>query len=105
MRLALGASRARLARQLLTESVLLAGTGGVLGLGLAHGRSRLLVRQLTTSTTDVFLDLTIDWRVFAFTATITLLTALLFGLGPALAATRGSRRPTPSKSSRNSGAA
>ncbi len=88
MRLALGASRARLARQLLTESVLLAGTGGVLGLGLAQAGSRLLVRQLTTSTTDVFLDLTIDWRVFAFTATITLLTALLFGLGPALAATR-----------------
>ncbi len=88
VRLALGASRFRLARQLLAESLLLAVAGGLLGIGVAKIGSALLVRQLATPNNPVSLDLSIDWRVFAFAASITLVTAVFFGLGPALAATR-----------------
>ena len=88
VRLALGASRSRLVRQLLGESLVLAGLGGALGLVFAGWFSRLLVRQLSTSTTNVFLDLTIDWRILAFTTLVSCATALLFGTAPALQATR-----------------
>ena len=88
VRLALGASRLRLFRQLLAESVLLAGSGAVLGLAFASWGSRLLVRQLSTSANLVFLDLSPDWRVLAFTGTVAVTTAVLFGTAPALRATR-----------------
>jgi predicted permease len=88
VRLALGASRLRLFRQLLAESLLLAGSGAVLGLMFAAWGSRLLVRQLSTSANLVFLDLSPDWRVLAFTGTIAVATAVIFGTAPALRATR-----------------
>jgi putative ABC transport system permease protein len=88
VRLALGATRLRLARQLLGESLVLAGVGGVLGLFFARWFSGLLVRQLSTSTSNVFLDLAIDWRILLFTASVACATALLFGVAPALRATR-----------------
>ena len=88
IRVALGASRGRIARQLLTESLLLSGAGALLGLALAQWGSRLLVRQLSTSTTNVFLTLSLDWRILAFTAAVATATALLFGMAPAL---RGAR--------------
>ena len=88
VRIALGASRVRVARQLLTESVLLASAGALLGLLLAQVSSRLLVRQLSTATNNVFLDLSLDWRVLGFTAGVALITAILFGMAPALRATR-----------------
>jgi predicted permease len=88
IRLALGASRLRIARQLLTESLLLASVGALLGLGLAQSGSRLLVRQLSTGANTVFLDLTLDWRILAFTASVAILTSLLFGTAPALRGTR-----------------
>ena len=84
VRRALGASRWRLARQLLTESVLLATTGSALGLLIASWGSRLLVNQLSTRALTVVLDLSIDRRVLAFTMAVTALTALLFGVVPAL---------------------
>jgi predicted permease len=84
VRLALGASRWRLARQLLIESLLLAGGGAVAGLAIAHWGSRLLLRQLSTQNNLVFLDVGIDWRVLAFTVLVAAATALLFGLVPAL---------------------
>ena len=88
MRLALGASRWRLARQLLTESLLLSTIGAAAGLVFAQWGSRLLVSQLSTPRNTVALDLALDWRVVAFTAFAAVATALLFGLAPALRARR-----------------
>jgi putative ABC transport system permease protein len=87
VRLALGASRLRIARQLLAESLLLAATGAAVGLLLAQWGSRLLVRQLSTAANTVFLDLSIDWRILAFTAGVAVATAVLFGTAPALRGT------------------
>jgi putative ABC transport system permease protein len=86
VRVALGASRWRLARQLLCESFVLAGSGAAAGMLLASWASRLLVRQLSTQTNTVFLDLSPDWRVLAFSIGVTVATALLFGTVPALRA-------------------
>jgi putative ABC transport system permease protein len=84
LRLALGASRFRIARQLLVESLLLASLGGVLGLLFARWGSWIIVRQLSTPRSTVVLDLTLDWRVVGFTALVAVVTALLFGVAPAL---------------------
>ena len=88
VRLALGAGRARLARQLITESLLLAGIGALLGVVFASWGSRLLVRLISRSNQLVSLDLGIDQRVLVFTIAVTTLTGLLFGLVPALRAGR-----------------
>ena len=84
VRVALGASRLRIARQLLTESLLLSGIGAAMGLLLALWGSRLLVRQLSSSAANVFLELSLDWRMLGFTAAIAVGTAILFGMAPAL---------------------
>jgi predicted permease len=86
VRVALGASRWRLARQLLAESLVLASSGAAAGMIIASWASRLLVRQLSTQTNTVFLDLSLDWRVLAFTIGVTVATAILFGTAPALRA-------------------
>lgn len=88
VRLALGASRWRLVRQLLTESLVLSLCGAAVGLLFARWGSQLLVRQLSTSTNTVFLDLGLDWRVMAFTTLVSVSTALLFGVAPAWRASR-----------------
>jgi predicted permease len=88
VRLGLGASRGRVFRQLLVESLLLAVLGAVSGTVLAGFLSRALVAYFDTGDQSVFLDLTMDWRVLAFTAGAAVLTCLLFGLAPALRATR-----------------
>ena len=88
VRLALGASRLRIARQLFTESLLLSSAGALLGLLFAHWGSRVLVRQLSTATSIVFLDLSLDWRVLGFTAAVAIATAVLFGTVPAVRGTR-----------------
>ena len=91
IRSAVGANRGRVVRQLLTESVLLAGCGGILGLGLgiAGVRGLLLlvpgnIPRVTDETGAAVVIPTLDWRVTAFTIGISLLTGLLFGLFPAL---------------------
>ena len=88
VRQALGASRWRLMRQLLAESLLLAIVGAALGAFLAQNLSRFLVSFLNTSGNNVFLDLGLDWRVLGFAAGAAALTSVLFGLTPALRATR-----------------
>ncbi len=84
VRLALGASRFRLSRQLLAESVLLAAAGGALGLLFARWGSRALVAQLSTAANHVHLDLPLDWRVLSFTLVVCAATAILFGVAPAV---------------------
>jgi len=88
MRVSLGAGRGRLIRQLLTESLLLAGAGGVLGLVIATAGARVLVAMVASDTDGVVLRLDPDWRILAFTAGIAIGSGLLFGLVPALRATR-----------------
>ena len=86
VRLALGASRWRLARQLLVEVLLVSLAGAAAGLIVAQAGSRLLARQLSTQMSTVFLDLRVDWRLVAFTSLVALASALLVGLAPALRA-------------------
>ncbi|HEV8040445.1 MAG TPA: ABC transporter permease [Bryobacteraceae bacterium] len=88
VRLAIGASRGRLVRQLLSESLLLAVAGTVLGALLAPALNKVLLALLTTESDEMFLDFTPDWRVFAFLGCVAVSTCILFGLAPALRATR-----------------
>jgi predicted permease len=97
VRLAIGGSRWRLVRQLLTESLVLALSGAIGGIVIASWGSRLLVRQLSAESVlttgrvaygsaRLFLDLSTDWNVLVFTTMVSLATALLFGIAPALRA-------------------
>jgi predicted permease len=87
VRLAIGASRRRIVRQLLSESLLIAAFGALAGALVAGWMSRTLVAFLSTETNLLYLDLAPDWRVFAFIASIAAGAAVLFGLSPALKAT------------------
>lgn len=87
-RMAIGAGRRRLVRQLLTESLLLAAGGTALGLVIAQLGSHALARLASTQRGTVWLDLSPDPRVLAFTTVVAVGTGLLFGLAPAVSATR-----------------
>jgi predicted permease len=86
LRAAIGASRSRLVRQLLTESVLLALFGTAGGLLVAQSIAAALLPALSSSTVDVF-DLRTGWRVFAFAALVAVACSVLFGIAPALRTT------------------
>ena len=81
VRLSMGATRGRLVRQLLTESVLLAALGGAFGLLVAYWGKQLLPRNIGSATET-------DWRVLGFVTGLTLLTGIVFGIAPALRASR-----------------
>src|SRR5687767_12731238 len=83
LRLSLGAGRWQLVRQLLVESAMLSAIGALGGLAIAAWGSRALVAMLSSRFTTVALDLSMDWRVFAFTAGVGVMTGLLFGVAPA----------------------
>jgi ABC-type antimicrobial peptide transport system permease subunit len=87
VRLSLGASRSRLIRQLLSESILLALIGACCGALLAQWLSRFLVAYIN-SRGRIYLDLALDWRVLGFTAGVAMLTSIIFGLAPAFRAPR-----------------
>jgi predicted permease len=87
LRAALGAGRARIARQLLTESIVLAGAGGVLGMFCAFW-SFAFLRQLIPEGMTLATRLNLDWQVLAFTLVISFATGIFFGLVPALQASR-----------------
>jgi putative ABC transport system permease protein len=88
IRRALGASRWRMIRELLSESLLLASAGTICGLFLAFAISRMLVAFISTQQNQIFLDLGMDWRVLVFSTALAFLTTIFFGLAPAVRATR-----------------
>ena len=90
VRLALGAPRARIVRQMAAESVLLAAAGAVVGAVLAQWLSTALVASLTTASDRVFVDVARDWRVFVFIGLVASAASILFGVVPALRATQTS---------------
>jgi predicted lysophospholipase L1 biosynthesis ABC-type transport system permease subunit len=88
VRLSLGASRGRLVRQLLVESLVLSTAGGLVGLGLAVLLTRGLLALVPAGSSPLLIDARPDLRILAFTMALTFVTAIVFGLVPALRASR-----------------
>jgi putative ABC transport system permease protein len=100
VRLALGCSRGRVARQLLCEGLLLAGLAGVAAMVLAQSAGYGLAALLTTTLEPVTLDLSVDWRVVVFTLGVVALTAMIFSAAPILMAVRVDPGPALKSGSR-----
>ena len=88
VRMALGAGRTRILRQVMTESLLLALLGGLAGLAVGYFGRRAIVGMLSSPTDPTVLRGSLDWGVFGFNVALSLVTGILFGVGPALQATR-----------------
>lgn len=88
VRLSLGAGRTRLIRQLLTESLVLAGTAGLIGAAIAYASTHVLLVMLSDVGLPLAIPFEADLRTLGFMAAVSLLTAVLFGVAPALRATR-----------------
>ena len=88
VRLSLGAARGRIVRQLLTESALLATAGGAAGVAVAYWVTDMLLAMMSRGRGPILLDVAPNPRTFAFAAVVTIVTAVFFGLLPALGASR-----------------
>jgi len=88
IRVSIGAGHGRVVRQLLTESLMLAGMGGAAGFALAVGLARLLSQWHAPIDFPVRFEISLDWRVFGFAAIASIATGILFGVGPALKLSR-----------------
>ena len=88
VRLALGAGRVRIMRQMLVESMMLAVLGGAGGLAVGYLGRNTIPKMTENAWERTDFQIHFDWRVFAFTATVTIVTGLLFGMAPAIAAAR-----------------
>ena len=104
VRAALGASHSRIVRQLLTESIFLAGCGGALGLLLAFAGTRTVLRALPAALPRAN-EISLDSRVLFFTFALSLITGILFGLAPALKTSRVSLQEILKESGRGSSGA
>ena len=93
VRLSLGAARGRIVRQLLTESALLAAAGGAAGVAVAYWATNLLLAMMSRGRSPIVLDVAPNTRTLAFAAAVTIVTAALFGLLPALGASRTDVQP------------
>ena len=94
VRLALGATRLRIVRQLLVESLMLATAGGVIGLGIAAAMAPVVLSFFINNEGPQPISTAPDWRILAFTAGVAMLTGILFGLAPAFQSTRTNVGPT-----------
>jgi predicted permease len=103
VRLSLGASRGRIVRQMLTESVLLSVLGGLLGLAVGFGGIQFITWLMANGRTGFTLHAALDWRVLGFTFAVSLAAGILFGLAPAVQATKVDFTPAL-KESRTEGA-
>ncbi len=101
IRLSIGAARARLVRQFLTENLVLALVGGVSGICLAEGLLRALLKFLSDANVDFTVAAQIDVQVLAFTGCVTMVTGVLFGVIPALQAVRSDPNQGLKETSRN----
>jgi predicted permease len=88
VRLAMGASRSRVVRQLLTESILLSAIGGVLGLLVANWGTQALLALISSGANPIVLDVRPDPKVLIFTVVASALTGILFGIAPAFSAAK-----------------
>ena len=102
IRLAIGASRTRIMRQMLAESLVIATVGAALGLLLAGFLSQTLVSYLSTDGNRVYVSLSTDWRIFAFATALAVSACLLFGLAPAWQATGANPQSAIQASTRTS---
>jgi predicted permease len=93
IRLSIGAARGRIVRQLLTESALLAAAGGAAGVALAYWGTDLLLAMMSRGRAPIVLEVTPNVRTLAFAAAVTIVTTALFGLLPALGASRTDVQP------------
>ncbi len=103
VRLAIGAGRGRIVRQLLIESALLSLTGAAVGIGLAWATGRFLVGLISTGPDQIVVDLAPNWHILAFTSAVAIATGVLFGLAPALQTTGAGPAATLKESARMSG--
>jgi predicted permease len=88
VRLAMGAGRSRILRQMFTESLMLSFAGGLAGLALGYCGRNVIPHLLSSTWKASTTDISFDWKIFGFAATISILTGLLFGLAPAWQASR-----------------